>query len=96
MPSFELCLFGLINTDSKIPNRIKEALAFASLLARRRILINWKSPYPPKTSQWLCDLMLFLKLEKIKFSSRKTSVKFHRTWDPMIAYFEKLKSLPTN
>ena len=42
-----------------------EVLAFTSLLARRRILLMWKSHNPPSISVWLKDVMFFIRLEKI-------------------------------
>ena len=72
----------------------KNAFAFASLLARRRIVLKWKSPNPPKVSVWLSDLMLFLKLEKIKYFTRGSIKTFHKIWDPLISYFDRLNTLP--
>ena len=34
-------------------NKIKDVFAFATLLARRRILLEWKSEHPPKASAWI-------------------------------------------
>ena len=36
-----------------------DVIAFASLLARRRILLVWASPTPPAVAAWLRDVLLF-------------------------------------
>ena len=77
-------------------NKLKNVVAFATLLARRRILLEWKSEHSPKASAWMSDLMLFLKLEKIKYTVRGSTQKFHITWDPLILYFERLETLLPN
>ena len=56
-----MAIFGVENNPS-LTNRQLDT--FASLLALRRILSDWKSIKPPLASFWLKDLMLFLKLEK--------------------------------
>jgi len=38
------------------------------LLARRRILVAWKSPSSPSQSAWLTDVMFFLSLETNKYA----------------------------
>ena len=68
-------------------------IAFASLIARRRILLQWKAASPPSAKVWLIDLMSFLKLEKIKFTIRGSTDKFYDYWQPLIAYVNSLQSL---
>ena len=69
-------------------------VAFATLIARRRILLGWKSPKPPSIGLWLKDIMGFLKLEKIKFTIRGSTERFFSSWQPFITYFENLRVLP--
>lgn len=95
-PTAEMAVFGAFNSEYLMPVDKKNAFAFATLLARRRIVMEWKSPNPPKVSLWLSDLMLFLKLEKIKYFTRGTIKTFHKVWDPLIFYFEELNSLPSD
>lgn len=95
-PSAEMAIFGVPGEGIAMANKIKDVFSFATLLARRRILLEWKSAHPPKPSVWLNDLMLFLRLEKIKYSIRGSTKKFHTTWDPLLFYFDRLKTLPQN
>ena len=82
-----LAIFGTSLNPLWDNNQKKELIAFATLLARRRILLSWKSPKPPSHSIWLNDVMYFLSLEKIKFSLRGTTEGFYKTWRPFIEYF---------
>ena len=66
-PTAELAIFGVVDPELPLTTTQENAFAFGSLLARRRLVLKWKSPHPPTVSTWLSDLMLFLKLEKIKF-----------------------------
>ena len=76
-----------------ISRGIKQSLAFASLVARRRILLEWKSTVAPKASVWLKDLMMYLNCEKIQFNLRGLPGRFDQVWGPMIEYITKLKTL---
>lgn len=72
-------------------------VVFTSLLARHRFIFQWKSAQqPPSTSQWLNDVMFFLKLEKIKYSLRSSTDTFVRKWQPFISYFNGLQRLPSD
>ncbi len=57
-------------------NENKDVFAFATLLAQKRIRLEWKSANPPKASDWLKDLMPFFKIRKIKQAQPKSSILF--------------------
>ncbi len=88
-PNPIMALFGVTGDDIHITKDKENALAFATLIARRRILLEWKSPIPPKLSLWLSDIMFFLKTEKIKYFLRGSTKAFYKTWNPLIIYIEK-------
>lgn len=60
-------------------------MVYSALLARRLILLNWKSDRPPSFGRWICEVMHFLKIEKIR-----STAKFHAVWQPFISYVERL------
>ena len=91
-----MAIFGVPGDGISTTNKIKNVIPFWTLLARRRILLEWKSAHPSKTSSCMKDLILFLKLEKIKYCIRGPTQKFHDTWAPLLLYFEKLDILPQN
>lgn len=94
-PSADMAIFGVLINETMLPTDKMNAFAFASLICRRRKVLQWKSPDPPKVSVWLSELMFFLKLEKIKYFTRGSTKKFHKIWDPLILYFESLNTLPS-
>lgn len=71
-----MALFSIAGDDTYITKDKENAVAFTTLIARRRILLEWKSPTPPKLSLWLSDLMVFLKTEKIKYFQLEHSTKY--------------------
>lgn len=79
-------IFGVLSDPQTIRRKFKDSIGFASLLARRRILFEWKSPFAPRASLWLKDLILYLDLEKIKYNLRGTPV-----WGCIISYIIKLQ-----
>ena len=72
-----LAIFSIYIVTTQLNSQELDSIAFALLLARRRILISWKSRSPPSHSLWLRDVVLFLHLEKIKFSLRGSVDNFH-------------------
>ena len=91
-PSPLVAIFGV---DAAIATGKKCFIAFATLIARRRILLEWKSQLPPKASMWLSDMM-FLKIEKVKYFLRGSTKKLYKVWDPLLVYFDKLATLPSH
>ena len=92
-PCEEVAFFGVLLGHQTIRRDTKISIAFASLLARRRILLEWKSTFAPYVSLWLKDLIMFLNLEEIKYNLRGSHGKFESVWAPMIKYIDKLKTL---
>lgn len=95
-PSPFTAIFGVPLDPDTVTKAQSDVIAFTSLLARRRILLGWKSPTPPSIARWLEDVMLFLKLEKIKFTLRGSMNKFYLRWQPIITHFDNLKELEAN
>lgn len=95
-PNAYSAIFGTVPTDYQIINKHKDIIAFTTLLARRRIFMHWKSTVPPKSSLRLSDLILHLKLEKIKYTLRGSRDRYYSTWGPVTSYLSTLKALPDN
>lgn len=93
VPSPSISIFGVPEEFSSFTNKENNVIAFASLVARRRILLQWKDQKPPSSQSWLKDLMSFLYLEKIKYSIRGCSDKFSKTWDPILSFVNSIPSL---
>ena len=91
-----LAIFGIPAKPILYSTKENDIIAFTTLLARRRILLAWKSPGPPSQSAWLKDVMFFLSLEKIKYTLRGCNDHFTRKWQPFISYFQDLSVLPND
>ncbi len=89
-----IAIFGIPDPSLAFNSTQKDIIAFTSLLARRSLLLHWKSAKYPSISRWLKDIMFFLKLEKIKYTLRGCTVKFFHKWQPFISYFTNLEVLP--
>ena len=89
-----VAIFGLPEDYNRFTCNQLDIIAFTSLLARRHLLLHWKSTKAPSSTQWLNDTMSFLKLEKIRYSVKGNSEKFYNKWLPFLTFFHSLQSLP--
>lgn len=92
-PNPHIAIFGKPPDDLHVTNIQNNVIAFSSLVARKRILLMWKSKQPPSIKVWLHDILSLLKLEKIKFSLRGSPHKFYIHWRPLLNYFDDLTPL---
>ncbi len=83
-------LFGVMGGEKKLTIAKQRTLFFASLLARRAILLRWKDTSPPTHAQWLEDIMSCLKLEKIRYSLQQSNKKLQKVWGPFLKSFQTL------
>lgn len=65
-----IAIFGVPDPSLALNSTQKDIIAFTSLLARRSLLLHWKSAKYPSISRWLKDIMFLLKPEKIKYMLR--------------------------
>ena len=73
-------LFGILPEGSPLTKAQSDNVAYAILLARRLILLNWKLDSAPAYRHWVGDLLGCLKLEKLKFSTRGKPGRFYENW----------------
>ena len=83
-------IFGVPEDYARFTSKQLEVLAFTSLIVRRLILLQWKSTKPPSSTQWLSEVMSFLKLERIRYSTRGNLTTFPKKWDPFLTYFNSI------
>uniref|UniRef100_A0A3Q1EXS2 Reverse transcriptase domain-containing protein n=1 Tax=Acanthochromis polyacanthus TaxID=80966 RepID=A0A3Q1EXS2_9TELE len=87
-----LALFGIVPITLTLPKFKSDFIAFLTLLARRRILLCWKSPLPPLCEAWIRDVLHFSRLEKIKFTIHGSTNKFLKIWQPFFDCVQTLQS----
>ncbi len=85
-------LFCTIRPDSISFNTLQaDSVAFATLLARRLILMNWKSAAPPPYRQWVSDVLHALRMEKIRFAiKQKPKLFFLKVWSLFLEYLKEI------
>lgn len=93
VPSPLTSIFGVPEEFTCFTTKESNIIVFASLVARRHILLHWKDQKPPSPNSWLKDLMSFLYLQKIKYSIRGCSDNFNKTWDPILSFVNSIPSL---
>lgn len=89
-PDPVIALFGATRQIPSLSSGQKSFIAFVTLLARRLILLKWKSAIPPTHTQWIKDVLYFSKLEKIRFSLKESQQKFSKIWAPFTNYVDSL------
>lgn len=80
-------IFGLPEEYTQYTTKELEVIAFTSLLAKRHLLLNWKSTTAPSSTQWIKETMSFLKVEKIRYTRMGNLGKFYNKWQPFIDFF---------
>ena len=89
-PSAFLALFGVVTQNFVLNNNKLRLLSFATLIARRQILIRWKECNPPTFAQWVRDMLYFIKLEKIRYSVKESADKLMLIWQPFLSRLDAL------
>ena len=69
-------------------------VSFVTLLARKVILVNWKSPNAPTHKHWLEEILAHLKLEKCRYSSQGCTQKFYNVSQPFVDCLNEKFSVP--
>ena len=72
-----------------LPASKRRVLAFTTLLARRLILFKWKQVAPPSHNSWLREVLIHIKLEKVRFSLSGSDNAFNKTWQPFLEYLNR-------
>lgn len=93
VPEPLLALFG-VSLQPFASGVMQHVLAFTTLLARRLILLKWKCVQPPSHNRWVKELLLSIRLEKLRFSLKGSLDSFEKTWRPFLNHIESLTSLP--
>lgn len=85
-----IALFGVPCPALQLAKTKKDFIAFVTLLARRLILLKWKSPAPPSYENWVHSVLNCVKLEKIRHTLRGSLSRFNAVWSPFFSYVGRL------
>ena len=86
-----IAIFG-VTLDNHLSKAQRSLISFSVLLARRRILLNWKDVHPPVYGLWVRDVMYYIQLEKIRHTLKGSVQTFYDIWKPFLTYFEGVEA----
>uniref|UniRef100_A0A3P8RWR8 Reverse transcriptase domain-containing protein n=1 Tax=Amphiprion percula TaxID=161767 RepID=A0A3P8RWR8_AMPPE len=89
-----ISIFGVPPPEITVPASQAKAIAFASLMARRLILLQWKSDKPPSFDSWIREMLSMLQLEKLRYSRANCLENFRVTWSLFFEYVQNLCDPP--
>lgn len=97
-PSPLISIFGIPPPEITVSKLQGKAVAFASLIARRTILLQWKSDKPSSFDSWIKEMerkemLSVLPLEKLRYSRENRPEKFWVIWSSFIVYVKNLSPL---
>ena len=90
-PCAFIAIFG-VNVDGRLTKDQTSLIAFSTIMARRRILLNWKNAQPPAYGHWVRDVMYHIQLEKIRCTLKGSVQKFYDVWKPFLCQFENIEA----
>ena len=88
-PNPLIAIFGISPDHVGIQSGGNRIISFTTLLARRLILLGWKEATPPTFTHWLRDVLLNLRLEKIRCTLHGSRDKFLKIWRPFLEFFDQ-------
>lgn len=83
-----IAVFGTAPSEEQFTTLQLNAIAFLTLMARRLILMQWKSVKPPSFKHWVKEVLSMIPLEKLKYSRGGSKDRFIQTWTPFIEFIE--------
>ena len=93
-PSPFTALFGVLPPTVPLSSYKADFVAFITLVARRLILLRWKSSNAPSFSSLIKDILSFMKIEKIRNTIKGSTRRFYKTWGCLSNYIDNL-NLPS-
>ena len=67
-PEAELAIFGCSQTTASVPAAMHQSLMLGMIVAKRLILLEWKSTSPPCFQRWLADMASAIQMERLRFT----------------------------
>lgn len=89
-PDPVIAIFGTAPSEEHFTTLQMNAIAFLTLMARRLILMQWKSVRPPSFKHWVKEVLSMIPLEKLRYSRNGSKDRFIKTWTPFIEFIENI------
>ena len=89
-PDPTVAIFGVFPSEEPFTVPQVNAVAFITLLARRQILLLWKSVTPPSFRHWIKEVLSVIPLEKLRYNRSNLRDRYIKTWAPFIEFVENV------
>lgn len=87
-PDHGIAILGSSETLETFPIFQQRSLLMGMTLAKKIILLNWKSSDPPCFKVWLCELFHVIQLEDIRSIELKSHRQFKTVWQPFLDFLK--------
>lgn len=85
-PDRDMILFGCSTETQNLPQHLRNVLALGTVLAKRLLLKEWKTPCAPGFRTWLNELANVISFEKLRFIKTGNLRKWEETWTPLLKH----------
>ena len=85
-PNHDLAIFGCSVTTTHLPRNVQMAWRTGMVVARKLILLTWKSTTPPCFAHWLREMLSVIQMEKLCMHKPNAQNRFQKTWGPFLAH----------
>lgn len=68
----------------------QRTVQFGMVIAKRNILVLWKSEDVPSFKTWLAEVTSLLHLERIRYAESLSSETFDKMWEPFLTYLSRM------
>lgn len=87
-PDPQVALFGYSMFLLPQSMRVQHTIMYGMVIAKRLILMLWKSEAVPLFKTWLSELTSLLHMEKIRYSLSGNRREFYKIWQPFLDHLE--------
>jgi len=87
-PDHSLAILGSSVTLNTLPRSQQRPLLMGLTLAKKSILLNWKSSDSPSFKAWLSELIHVIQLERIRSLESKSHRQFQTVWQPFVDFLK--------
>lgn len=84
-PSHDLAIFGCSVETFELPYDMQIALHLGMVVAKKLILLTWKSTTPPCFAHWLKEMLSIIQMERLRLHKPNAQNRFERISGPFLA-----------
>ena len=84
-PNHELAILGCSTETSDLLHDTQLALHLGMVVAKKLILLAWKSTTPPTFAHWLSEMLSVIQMERLRLHKPNQQNRFERIWGPFLA-----------